>query len=91
MKKKKKNESITLNEAELLAFNRAKQDLVDTTILVHPQSGALLCLLVGASDFSLGEVLQQLVDNTWQPIAFFSKAGRDPVQHVRSRVPSCLS
>ena len=43
------------------------------TILVHPQSDAPLTLFVDASDVGVGGVVQQLVNDTWQPLAFFSK------------------
>ena len=42
-------------------------------MLVFPKADAPLCLLVDASDVGVGGVLQQLVDNTWQPLSFFSR------------------
>ena len=71
--KKKKNQSISLGETELSAFNQAKDELARATILVHPQSDAPLTLFVDASDVGVGGVVQQLVNDTWQPLAFFSK------------------
>ena len=32
------------------------------------------CVMTDASDVAVGAALQQMVDNTWQPIAFFPKS-----------------
>ena len=74
---KKKNQSIESNERELSAFNSAKDELVNATLLTHPRSGAPLSLFVDASDVGGGGVVHQLVDNGWQPLAFFSKRLQD--------------
>ena len=42
-------------------------------MLVFLKADASLCLLVDASDVGVGGVLQQLVDNTKQPLSFFSR------------------
>lgn len=42
-------------------------------MLMHPRSDAPTSLIVDASDKAVGAVLQQLVGDTWHPIAFFSK------------------
>lgn len=36
-------------------------------------SDALISIMVDTFDIAVGAVLQQLVDNTWQPISFFSR------------------
>ena len=71
--RKKKNQSIELSEDELSAFNKVKDELANATILVHPRSDVPLSLFVDASDFGVGGVVHQFVDDTWQPLAFFSK------------------
>ena len=71
--RKKKNQSIELSEDELSAFSKAKDELANATILVHPRSDAPLNLFVDASDVGVGGVVHQFVDDTWQPLAFFSK------------------
>ena len=44
------------------------------TLLVHPDPPAQLNITCDASDFVVGGgVLQQCVDNVWQPLSFFSK------------------
>ena len=44
-----------------------------STLLVHPHHQAPTSLTVDASDISLGAVLEQRLDGSWKPIAFFSK------------------
>ena len=47
--------------------------LANATLLVHPQPSAPLNITCDASDFAVGGVLQQCIDNVWQPVSFFSK------------------
>nr|XP_054761143.1 uncharacterized protein LOC129267455 [Lytechinus pictus] len=58
----KKNMPIDLGEKELLAFNHAKDQLANSTVLVHPRTDVPLCLLVDASDVGVGGAIQQRVD-----------------------------
>lgn len=53
-------------------------------MLVFPRLDASLALSVDASDVGIGGVLQQLVDNTWQPLAFFSRR----LQHAETKYSS---
>ena len=69
----KKNEIITLTEHELSFFSKLKQILAEATMLVFPKADTPLYLLVDGSDVRVRGVLQQLVDNTWQPLSFFSR------------------
>ena len=56
-----------------LAFLHAKGLLAAVSELVHPSPGAQLSLAVDSSDSHVGAVLQQLLDGSWAPLAFFSK------------------
>ena len=56
-----------------VAFTESKQILANATLLVHPQQSAPLNITCDASDFAVGGVLQQCIDNAWQPLSFFSK------------------
>ena len=47
--------------------------LADATLLVHPNPLAPFNVSCDASNFAKGGVLQQCVDNIWQPLSFFSK------------------
>jgi hypothetical protein len=55
------------------AFDTCKASLSQATLLAHPDTSAPLSLVTDASTTVLGAVLQQRVDNNWQPLAFFSK------------------
>ena len=61
------------NESADLAFIESKQILANATLLVHPDHSAPLNIMCDASDFAVGGVLQQYIDNVWQPLSFFSK------------------
>ena len=61
------------NESADSAFIEYKQILANATLLVHPDNSAPLNVTCYASDFAVGGVLQQYIDNVWQPLAFFSK------------------
>lgn len=47
--------------------------LTNATLLVHPRHDFPISVAVHASNIAVGVVLQQLFDNTWQPIAFYSR------------------
>ena len=71
----KSNFNLSWTESANLAFIESivKQMLVNATLLVHPNPSAPLNITCDASDFAVGGVLQQCVDNIWQPLSFFSK------------------
>ena len=52
------------------AFRSIKDTLATVTLLFHPQTGAPLSLMTDASDVAVGAVLQQFVDDSWQPSRF---------------------
>ena len=43
-------------------------------MLAHPIVGAAVSISVDASDYAIGAVLQQCVNEIWQPLAFFTKS-----------------
>ena len=55
------------------AFTLIKEAIANIALLAHPDPSAPLALGTDASDTAVGAVLQQFVNNSWQPIAFFSK------------------
>ena len=55
------------------AFQEAKRLLADATLLHHPVPGARTVLTTDASDIAIGAVLEQRVEEHWQPLAFFSR------------------
>ena len=61
------------SEQTTKAFQTIKEALANTTLLFHPKSGAPTCIITDASDTAVGAVLQQKIEQHWQPIAYFSK------------------
>ena len=64
---------LTWDEAATTAFHAIKQALADATLLVHPKPLAPTCIMADASEYAVGAVLQQYIDDGWHPIAYFSK------------------
>lgn len=54
------------------AFAEIKDKLAAATLLAYPTAECPLSLMVDASDRAVGGVVQQLLGDAWQPIAFFS-------------------
>ncbi|UYV66026.1 hypothetical protein LAZ67_3006223 [Cordylochernes scorpioides] len=61
-----------LREAEV-QFEQGKQALANTALLAYPDTELPISLCTHASVWAIGSVLQQLDNNTWKPIALFSK------------------
>lgn len=57
-----------------LAFEKCRQSILEATQLIHPLPGSPLALMTDASDYSLGAVLQQRINNVWKPLAYYSKS-----------------
>ncbi|CAH8491861.1 unnamed protein product [Schistosoma rodhaini] len=79
--KKEKNQLFKLPSDAKTAFEKGKSLIADATMLQHlntdPKTHLILC--TDASQKAVGAVLQQRVNNTITPIAFFSKR-LSPVQ-----------
>ena len=67
------NFDLKWNESAESAFSESRQILANATLLVHPDTSAPLNITCDAVDFAVGGVLQQYIDNVWQPLSFFSK------------------
>ncbi|XP_072143121.1 uncharacterized protein [Dermacentor andersoni] len=67
------NQPVTWTAALMELFEKCKADLCTTTLLSHPVLDATLGLFTDASSIAVGAALMQHVDNTWQPLAFFSE------------------
>jgi hypothetical protein len=63
---------ITWSPELLKAFEECKVSLSRATLVAHPDSSVPLALVTNASTSAIGAVLQQHVENAWQPLAFFS-------------------
>ncbi|GBN70602.1 Retrovirus-related Pol polyprotein from transposon 17.6 [Araneus ventricosus] len=73
-KRKSKSDKTPLfwTENEETAFKKVKKEIADASLLAHPLPDAKLSLVVDASDFVSGAVLQQSVIQDNQPL-FFSR------------------
>ena len=69
----KSNFELKWDEGADSAFMESKQILSKATLLAHPDPSAQLNITCDASDFAVGDVLQQYIDNIWQPLSLFSK------------------
>lgn len=75
-----KSKDINWTDEANNAFTLTKRSIADTTMLHYHQADAPLSLLTDASDQAVGAVLQQKVNGSWQPLAFFSRALKPPQQ-----------
>ena len=64
----KSNFDLKWNESADSAFIEPKQILANATLLVHPDHTARLNITCDDSDFAVCGVLQQYIDNVWQPL-----------------------
>jgi cleavage and polyadenylation specificity factor subunit 1 len=55
------------------SFKVCKAGLARAATLSHPINSAPLALVVDASQMAIGAALQQLSENFWQPLGFFSR------------------
>ncbi|GFT46445.1 retrovirus-related Pol polyprotein from transposon opus [Trichonephila clavipes] len=71
--KKKGRRKVRWTDDTRRSFEKGKTDLAEAALLSFPRSGLPLSLCTDASDFAVGAVLQQLENEGWKPIAFYSK------------------
>jgi hypothetical protein len=79
-------------EAEA-AFEQCKEELANAALLAHPMEHGDLTLTTDASDVAIGGVLQQRVQDSWQPLGFFFQEAdlhAEELQHLRPRATGCL-
>lgn len=55
------------------AFEKVKNELANAALLVHPKIIAEIRLVMDASDIGIGAVLEQYSENSWKPLANFSR------------------
>ena len=72
--------TLVWNDTMTQAFDNIKKALAKATLLAHPRHDAPISLTTDASDRAVGAVLQQWTDESWEPLAFFSKKLRPPEQ-----------
>ena len=64
---------ITWTDELCTAFKACKESLAQAALLAHASPTAPLALVTDASTTAMGAVLQQRVQDNWQPLAFFSR------------------
>ncbi|GFW02756.1 retrovirus-related Pol polyprotein from transposon 17.6 [Trichonephila clavipes] len=74
--KKKDRRKVHWTDDTRRSFEKCKTDLAEAALLSFPRSGLPLSLCTDASDFAVGAVLQQLENEGWKPIAFYSKEAK---------------
>ena len=72
---------IAWTEEAKAAFQKSKDLLAESALLVYPSESCKLSIVADASDVSVGGALQQEFKGTWQPIAFFSRKLDKTQQH----------
>jgi len=75
-KKKKCRKEIKWNDEADRAFIQAKKAL-NEICLAHPDYSAEISVMVDASDYGIGGVIQQLEGDTWRPIQYFARKMSD--------------
>jgi cleavage and polyadenylation specificity factor subunit 1 len=85
----KDSHAITWTLELLKAFEECKASLSRATLLAHPDPTAPIALVTDASTSAMGAVLQQHVQNAWQPLAFFSKNSNLPNRRTAPTIACC--
>jgi len=70
--KKDGSKKINWDSNSIESFETVKKELCIATLLAFPDPLAKLALFVDASNTAIGAAIQQFVNNSWQPLAFFS-------------------
>lgn len=71
--KKRDKTVIEWTENASQAFENCKKCIKEATYLAHPYHSVPLALMCDASNTCAGAVLQQLIEDKWQPLGYFSK------------------
>ena len=69
-----KNKKLVWNEQQTKDFEEIKNLIANAALLAHPSPDADICLFVDASESSIGGVVQQFINNKWEPLGFYSKS-----------------
>jgi hypothetical protein len=67
------NKPWTWEQEQQEAFNESKKRVCSNPILIIPINNAPYRLEVDASDFAVGRILSQKINDKWHPVAYMSK------------------
>ncbi|GFS79359.1 retrovirus-related Pol polyprotein from transposon opus [Trichonephila clavipes] len=81
--KKKDRRKVHWTDETRRSFEKCKTDLTEAALLSFPKSVLPLSLCTDASNFAVGAVLEQLENEGWKPIAFYSKK----LNEIQTRCP----
>lgn len=70
---KNDTQKLQWSDQAAVAFTNIKQAFVSATLLFHPKQDESTSIMTDASDYAVGAVWQQYVDQQWCRIAYFSK------------------
>lgn len=73
LQRQKKKKEFSWSSSCQDAFLDVKHSLANATLLNFPKKNARLNIATDASDTDIGGVLQQFVNDVWEPLAFFSR------------------
>jgi transposase InsO family protein len=73
LSKKRRSRGIDIGDKARAAVEQLKDAFCHAPVLTHFQPGAPLRVETDASQFAIGAVLSQLVNDEWHPIAFMSR------------------
>ena len=59
--------------AQLQSTFEATKEALALAVLIHSSATATTCLNVDALDVVVGGILEQFLDGSWKPLAFFSR------------------
>lgn len=71
--KKRDKTAIQWCDDGIQAFEKCKRSIQNAAFLAHPHHSVPIALMCDASNSCAGAVLQQYVNNSWQPLGYFSK------------------
>ncbi|XP_050066100.1 uncharacterized protein LOC126555184 [Aphis gossypii] len=86
---KKRDGPLQWTDDTSAVFAACRQALADTARLAHLDQNAPLRLNTDASNLAVGAVLEQHVNDQWQPLGFFSKNSRPPSKSTARTTESC--
>ena len=72
--KSRSKQTLHWTEETCIAFQHVKDALASATFLSYPHPKVPINLMVNASNTAVEAVLQQLVNDDWQPFSFFSRS-----------------
>ena len=84
------SEQLLWNEEMISAFSLTGEALVNAIMLAHPQFDSPMAVTVDALGAAVGAILEQLVNYSWKPLAFFGRQPRSAQRKYSTLIVNCL-